>query len=77
MVKPSASQRGALLLEVVFASSIMALAAVGTLMFALRSVQLLEEISATRAPACERTVCTSSATASTCTCGTHSYVVIH
>jgi hypothetical protein len=77
MVKSSASQRGALLLEVVFASSIMALVAAGTIMFALRSVRVLEDIASTRAPACERTACTSSATASTCACGTHSYVVIH
>lgn len=77
MVKNSSSQRGALLMEALLAASIVAIAAIGTLLFTTRSLRVLRHVSHMRKPACERLSCAHGSATSTCACGTHSYPVIH
>lgn len=76
MVTRNASQRGAMLLEVLFASSILAVAAITMIAFATRSLRLLHTLRELRKPACEQLICSQSSTTSTCGCDTASYVII-
>lgn len=77
MVTRDTSQRGAMLIEVLFASSLMAITAIAMIAFATRSLRLLHKLREIRAPACEHLSCSQSSATSTCGCDNQSYLIIH